>query len=42
MTNVSGAASEGGIVKRGYRSSAKITFEIPVYNSMPASACPLP
>ena len=42
MTNVSGAASEGGIVKRGYSSSAKITFEIPVYNSMPASACPLP
>ena len=42
MTNVSGAASEGGIVKRGYSSTSKIKFEIPVYNNMPASACPLP
>lgn len=42
MTNVSGAASEGGIVKRGYSSNSKITFEIPVYNSMPSRACPLP
>lgn len=44
MTNVSGAHSEGLLVKRAYNSNSSypIIFELPVYNSMPASACPLP
>lgn len=43
MTNVAGAAGEGGIVKRAYSgSTAPVTFEIPVFQSMPSSPCPLP
>lgn len=44
MTNVQGAASEGTLLRKsvGSSSSYSITFEIPVYTSMPASACPLP
>lgn len=44
MTNVQGAASEGSLLRKsvGSSSSYSITFEIPVYTSMPASACPLP
>ena len=44
MTNVAGAASEGGIVKRAYSSSSSypVVFEIPVFNNMPSSACTLP
>ncbi len=44
MTNVAGAASEGGIVKRAYtgNSNYPVTFEIPVYSSMPSTNCQLP
>lgn len=44
MTNVAGAASEGSLVKRAYSSNSNypVIFELPVYNSMPSSACPLP
>ncbi len=43
MTFVAAAANEGSIVKKAYeKSSYPAVFEIPVYNSMPASACPLP
>ena len=44
MTNVAGAAGEGSIVKRAYSSNDNypVVFEIPVYNSMPVSACQLP
>ena len=44
MTNVQGAAGEGTLVRKafGSDSSSAVTFEIPVYNSMPSSICPLP
>ncbi|MDO4487020.1 MAG: SH3 domain-containing protein [Bacillota bacterium] len=44
MTYVAAAASEGELLKRAYssNSSAAAVFEIPVFNSMPSSACPLP
>lgn len=44
MTNVQGAAGEGALVRKafGSDSSSAVTFEIPVYNSMPSSICPLP
>ncbi|MDD6880224.1 MAG: dockerin type I domain-containing protein, partial [Firmicutes bacterium] len=42
MTNVSGAAQEAAKLKSGYAGSDTITFYIPVYKEMPASACPLP
>ncbi len=44
MTYVAAAASEGSIVKRAYagNSDYPVVFEIPVYNSMPASNCQLP
>lgn len=44
MTNVSGAYSEGALVKGAYNSNSDypIVFELPVYNSMPSTACPLP
>lgn len=44
MTNVAGAASEGSIVKKAYAANSNypVVFEIPVYNNMPTSNCPLP
>ena len=44
MTNVAAAASEGIFVKRAYSSNSNypVIFEVPVYNSMPSSACQLP
>jgi len=44
MTFVAAAASEGNIVKRAYESNSNypVVFEIPVYNSMPATNCVLP
>ena len=44
MTNVQGAAGEGTLVRKafGSDSGSAVTFEIPVYNSMPSSICPLP
>ena len=41
MTNVQGAAGEGSLVRKafGSDSSSSLTFLIPVYNSMPSSAC---
>ncbi len=44
MTNVQGAAGEGSLVRKAFSSDSgsAVTFEIPVYTSMPASACPLP
>lgn len=42
MTNVSGAAQEAAKLKSGYAGSDAITFYIPVYKEMPASACSLP
>lgn len=44
MTFVAAAASEGSIVKRAYASNSNypVVFEIPVYNSMPATNCVLP
>jgi len=44
MTNVAAAASEGSLVKRAYSSNSNypVVFEIPVFKSMPSSACPLP
>lgn len=44
MTNVQGAAGEGSLVRKafGSDSSSAVTFEIPVYNSMPSSICSLP
>ena len=44
MTNVQGAAGEGTLVRKafGSDSSSAVTFEIPVYNSMPSSICRLP
>ena len=44
MTNVQGASGEGTLVRKAFSSdsSSALTFEIPVYNSMPNSICPLP
>lgn len=45
MTNVSGAHSEGRLLARAYSEavrSEKLIFSIPVYNNMPAAACPRP
>jgi beta-N-acetylglucosaminidase len=43
MTNVAGAAGEGGIVKRAYADSdCPAIFEIPVYDNMPSASCKLP
>lgn len=45
MTNVSGAHSEGRLLARAYSEtvrSERLIFSIPVYNNMPASACPKP
>ena len=44
MTYVAAATSEGSIVKRAYSSNDNypVVFEIPVYNSMPSTACQLP
>lgn len=44
MTNVSGAESEGKILRYAYEKNDNypITFYIPVYNSMPSKACPKP
>lgn len=44
MTNVSGAYSEGALLKKAFPANYNepVVFEIPVYSSMPASACPLP
>ena len=44
MTFVAAAASEGSIVKKAYASNSNypVVFEIPVYNSMPATNCVLP
>lgn len=44
MTNVSGADSEGKILKYAYEKNDKypITFYIPVYNSMPSKVCSKP
>ena len=44
MTNVMGAQEEGRIVKYAYEKSTDyaIKFYIPVYNEMPAKACPRP
>lgn len=42
MTNIGGAASEANNLQAGYSASSMITFYIPVYENMPASACKLP
>lgn len=42
MTNTGGAASEANNLQAGYSGSDRITFYIPVYENMPASACKLP
>ncbi|MCB6993988.1 SH3 domain-containing protein [bacterium 210820-DFI.6.37] len=44
MTNTSGAESEGKILKYAYEASDNypIVFYIPVYNSMPSTACAKP
>ena len=44
MTAVYGANSEGIQLKAGYKNmlNQAITFEIPIYNNMPASASPVP
>ena len=44
MTNVAGAYGEGALLKKAFPSSysGTLVFEIPVYSSMPATACPLP
>lgn len=43
MTNVAGGASEGKLLKQALSEDDYImVFEIPVYNSMPSSACKLP
>ncbi|MBP3384118.1 MAG: SH3 domain-containing protein [Firmicutes bacterium] len=44
MTNVEGAYGEGKLLKNAFPSNYNkaLVFEIPVYSSMPASACPLP
>ncbi len=44
MTNVRGAADEAATLKKGYESilNTALTFNIPVYNNMPDTACPQP
>ena len=44
MTNVRGAADEAATLKKGYASviDTALTFNIPVYNNMPDTACPQP
>ena len=44
MTAIYGAATEGKMMAEGYQGllNGGISFEIPVYENMPASACPLP
>lgn len=43
MTNVAGGASEGRLMKQALsKDDYAIVFEIPVYSSMPSSACKLP
>lgn len=45
MTNIVAAASEGSRMAKAYTGSAKsaaLSFKIPIYNSMPASACAKP
>ena len=44
MTNVAAAAGEGSIVKSAFNSNSNypVTFNIPVYADMPATACQLP
>lgn len=45
MTNVSGAHSEGRLLAKAYSEdvrAGRLIFSIPVYNNMPASACPRP
>lgn len=43
MTNVEGAYTEGTLVRLAYTGDNNVLiFRIPVYNSMPASACPAP
>lgn len=45
MTNVQGAAEEGRKMGEAYSEELKaqaLSFEIPVYENMPADACPLP
>ena len=44
MTNVRGAADEASTLKSGYASilDTALTFNIPVYNNMPDTACPQP
>lgn len=43
MTNVAGGASEGKLMKQALsKNDYAIVFEIPVYTSMPSSACKLP
>ena len=44
MTNVAAAAGEGSIVKSAFNSNSNypVTFNIPVYDDMPATACQLP
>lgn len=45
MTNVQGAASEGGVYAKAYNDEMKKTaleFKIPVYNNMPDNACSQP
>lgn len=44
MTNVRGAADEASTLRSGYSSilDTALTFNIPVYNNMPDTACPQP
>lgn len=44
MTNVSGAESEGKLLKYAYEADDNypIVFYIPVYSGMPSKACPMP
>lgn len=44
MSFVAAASSEGSLLKKAYADNPNCpaTFEIPVYNNMPASTCPLP
>ena len=44
MTNVRGAADEASTLRAGYYSilDTALTFNIPVYNNMPDTACPQP
>ncbi|MDO4394283.1 MAG: SH3 domain-containing protein [Bacillota bacterium] len=44
MTHVSAAASEGNLLRNAFSANSNYSalIEIPVYNSMPQKACPLP